>query len=81
MMPPSTHFPQIERRRAPRATRLLCLGGPLGGRRLYIWPEEMEVPLRHGVYARRMVRDLEPESVPELRQGDLEMLLWVELSS
>ena len=48
----------VDRRRNARPARLHCVGGPLNGHRLYVWPVEPEVPLRHGRYERYPIDDV-----------------------
>ena len=73
--PPPIHLP-LDRRRHPRPDNLHCVGGPLNGRRLMVWPAEHEVPLRHGHYERYPVRDDTLRSVLDLRGAEHEILVW-----
>jgi hypothetical protein len=36
----------------PKAVRLECIGGPINGRRIALWPVETVVPLKGGQYVR-----------------------------
>jgi hypothetical protein len=78
--PPPVHI-SIDRRRMPRPDNLHCVGGPLNGRRLRVWPVEREVPLRHGRYERYPVADDALRNVLDLEPNEGEVLVWQRVSA
>ena len=71
---PPVHI-AFDRRKVPRAERLRCVGGPLNGDRLVIWPVESAVRLRSGRYERTPISDSILTNALDL-SDDTEVLVW-----